>query len=173
MFLFNRKKIRQGFTLIELLVVIAIIGLLSTISIIALNQARSKARDSRRLADMHQLVNAMNMYYDQYDGYPPLTDADMTGLDLSADNVFIPDLASAGLISSDMKDPWNTPSPFYYMYMTPAYSNFSTSWCNVSGGPQAAVCILFALENNMDLNGFAIPCSTQSNGIYRRCLPLY
>lgn len=60
----------KGFTLIELLVVIAIIGLLATMAIMALNGAKKKARDTRRLADMKQIMTALDLYYDQYGDYP-------------------------------------------------------------------------------------------------------
>ena len=65
----NMKK--KGFTLIELLVVIAIIGLLSTLAVIALNNARQKSRDAKRVADVKQLQTALEMYYNQYNSYPP------------------------------------------------------------------------------------------------------
>jgi prepilin-type N-terminal cleavage/methylation domain-containing protein len=69
------KKNKQGFTLIELLVVIAIIGLLSTLSIVALNQARARSRDARRLADVKQIQTALEMYYNDLNSYP--ADADV------------------------------------------------------------------------------------------------
>jgi len=65
------KKNKQGFTLIELLVVIAIIGLLSTLSIVALNQARARSRDARRIADIKQIQTALEMYYNDNGKYPP------------------------------------------------------------------------------------------------------
>ena len=64
------KKNKQGFTLIELLVVIAIIGLLSTLSIVALNQARARSRDARRIADVKQIQTALEMYYNDMNAYP-------------------------------------------------------------------------------------------------------
>jgi prepilin-type N-terminal cleavage/methylation domain-containing protein len=67
------KKNKQGFTLIELLVVIAIIGLLSTLSIVALNQARARSRDARRLADVKQIQTALEMYYNDQGAYPAST----------------------------------------------------------------------------------------------------
>lgn len=64
------RHIRRGFTLIELLVVIAIIGVLSTIIIASLNGARVKARDTNRKSDLHQLTNAINLYFSQ-NGFLP------------------------------------------------------------------------------------------------------
>lgn len=52
----------SGFTLIELLVVISVIGLLATITLVSLNTSRVKARNSRRLADAHQMVVALQLY---------------------------------------------------------------------------------------------------------------
>ncbi len=61
---------RSAFTLIELLVVISIIGLLSTIAVVSLNTARSKARDTRRIADIRQIMTAMQLYYQDNGAYP-------------------------------------------------------------------------------------------------------
>ena len=60
----------KGFTLIELLVVIAIIGLLASVIMVAMGNARLKARDTRRLADMQQIKSGMDIYYSQGSGYP-------------------------------------------------------------------------------------------------------
>lgn len=62
---------RNGFTLIELLVVIAIIGLLSTMAVVSLNSARTKARDAKRKHDLQNIKKALDMYYDSNGTYPP------------------------------------------------------------------------------------------------------
>ncbi|MDD4901784.1 MAG: type II secretion system protein [Patescibacteria group bacterium] len=67
----DKKNTKQkGFTLVELLVVIAIIGLLSTLSIVALNSARTKARDAARTASIKQWQTALELYYSDRGGYP-------------------------------------------------------------------------------------------------------
>lgn len=63
------KKVR-GFTLIELLIVIAIIGILSSVVLASLNNARAKARDATRLSDMHQLQLALELYNVTNGQYP-------------------------------------------------------------------------------------------------------
>lgn len=67
---FTYKNHLKGFTLIELLVVIAVIGLLSAIVLASLNNARKKARDTQRLADIHQIQNALELYRDTNGRYP-------------------------------------------------------------------------------------------------------
>jgi prepilin-type N-terminal cleavage/methylation domain-containing protein len=67
------KKNQKGFTLIELLVVIAIIGILSTLSVLALNSARARARDAKRIADIRQIQTALEMYYNMNNTYPSST----------------------------------------------------------------------------------------------------
>lgn len=60
----------SGFTLIELLVVIAIIGILSSVVLASLSTARKKARDMRRISDVHQIQLALEIYKDQFGIYP-------------------------------------------------------------------------------------------------------
>ena len=58
------SKLVWGFTLLELMVVIAIIGILSAIVLVSLNTARIKARDVRRVTDIKQIQEALELYYD-------------------------------------------------------------------------------------------------------------
>jgi len=60
----------RGFTLVELLVVIAIIGILSSLAIVSLNDARVKARDAKRQSDINSVYTALQVYFDNNGSYP-------------------------------------------------------------------------------------------------------
>lgn len=64
-----------GFTIIEMLVVVAIIGILSTLSIMALNGRQVDARDVKRLADLDTIQKALALYYTANGSYPPIQQA--------------------------------------------------------------------------------------------------
>jgi len=69
--MFRSKK---AFTLIELLVVIAIIGILATVSIISLSNARAKSRDAKRAGDVKQIQTALELFFNDNNRYPTATE---------------------------------------------------------------------------------------------------
>ena len=84
---------KKGFTLIELLVVIAIIGILASIVLVSLNNARQSARDTKRISDMRSVSLALELYYANNGNYPLPTAASTwenfsANLDLDLDETF-------------------------------------------------------------------------------------
>ena len=85
------KHSRKGFTLIELLVVISIIGLLSSVVLVSLNSARTKARDANKLQTARSIATALELYRSKNGVYPHeytnagtdlagMVSADLTGI---------------------------------------------------------------------------------------------
>ncbi len=110
------KKVifKKGFTLIELLVVITIIALLTAIVLASLNDARIKARDTRRLQDMKTLQNAMALYQSDHNGNIPV------GMEGGASQPnFITSLVSGKYLPQGVTDPLNTNvGSYYYSYVS-------------------------------------------------------
>lgn len=63
------KTFNRGFTLLELLVVIAIIGILASVVVISIGNARARARDTQRKSDFHQIRTALELYYNKCGTY--------------------------------------------------------------------------------------------------------
>ncbi len=90
-----------GFTLIELLIVVAIIGLIAAIAIPNLRSAMNKAKQSKTLADMKAIGNALESYAVDSNTYPKgLTDANAQALG---------GYVSLYLRSVPPSDGWNNP----------------------------------------------------------------
>lgn len=116
---------KKGFTLIELLVVIAIIGLLSTLAVVALGQARTKARDAKRLSDLKQVQTALELYYTDKGGYPTASGSLGTGslVCLNADGFQQTENCNDSYMGVIPKDPTNS-GVYVYTYA----SNVSTTY---------------------------------------------
>ncbi|PJE58430.1 MAG: hypothetical protein COU81_00740 [Candidatus Portnoybacteria bacterium CG10_big_fil_rev_8_21_14_0_10_36_7] len=109
-------KKNKAFTLIELLVVIFIIALLASIVSVQVSKARSKARDTKRKADIKTLQTALELYYDATGSYPianDTNDASISGSVLTSNDL-------ARYVSAEIVDPSPHASVSYddYQYYT-------------------------------------------------------
>ena len=122
----NNKSKTKGFTLVELLVVIAIIGLLASIVLVAVQGPRTSARDAKRLADIHQMQVALELYHHSFDRYPDSDFVGCGGWDTPGDGTFITPLVSNNFLSAHILDPiTNDDCGNYQYYRYPA----DTSGC--------------------------------------------
>ena len=65
-----RNHHQSGFGILQLLVVIAACGLLSSLVILISGGFRERTRDARRISDMNQLRQGLELYYNTANGYP-------------------------------------------------------------------------------------------------------
>lgn len=97
-----KQKLQKGFTLIELLVVISIIAFIAAAVLVALNNSRTRARDTKRLADFKQFKTALDLYYQKYGAFPcgDGGSGDPTTTDNSLDGTFL----NGGAASCDISN---------------------------------------------------------------------
>ncbi|MDR3582450.1 MAG: type II secretion system protein [Candidatus Pacebacteria bacterium] len=66
-------KKEKGFTLIEILIVVAIIAVLASIVIVGVGPAQQSGRDARRISDLQNVRNGLQLYYSKCGFYPGAT----------------------------------------------------------------------------------------------------
>ena len=133
----NKNK---GFTLIELLVVIAIIGLLASVVLLALNSARAKSRDAKRLADMRQIASAMELFFNDRSSYPT------TGLTSGSPTVMsTSNMTSTGLVPSYIGSIPDAPQPFDGPGCTSQTQNAYTYTATITNNVAPSYALTFCL----------------------------
>lgn len=131
----------SGFTLLEIMVVITILGILATIVVVSLQEAREKAMISRSQVELIQIFNAFTMFEDdtgQWPGHKVPFEVELTvGNEICADGcAFALSDCEAGIMCNDVGNPypdWKGP------YMTPVPID---SWGNE-----------YFFDTDYDLNG--------------------
>jgi prepilin-type N-terminal cleavage/methylation domain-containing protein len=69
------QKKQQGFTLIEILIVVAIIAILASVVLVGLGPTQRAGRDARRLSDLREIQNGLELFYNKCGYYPGSIDA--------------------------------------------------------------------------------------------------
>ncbi len=151
---------KNGFTLMELIVVMAIIALISTFAMVAISNARKASRDAVRRADLRQIRNAIEFYYDDNNSYPTVSSYGESGTggwdnsyqDSDSDgNYFLDFLVDGGYMASVPVDPTND-SAHTYQYF--AY--------NGTGEVNGCLQPYYVLIGY----GFESPTATEDSGCY-------
>lgn len=139
----QRAKNQKGFTLIELLVVIAIIGLLATLAVVSLNNARQKARDAKRKSDLNAIATAMELYNAEVGVYPD--DGAACGENIFADNDAVAGTVGATPVCSGQRIR-AVASNQTILQALPADPNNNTTYWYKGIGDTDGYCISVALE---------------------------
>lgn len=61
---------KRGFTLVEILIVVAIIATLASVALVGLGPVQRNGRDTRRVSDLRQVQNGVELYYAKCGYYP-------------------------------------------------------------------------------------------------------
>jgi len=110
---------KRGFTLIELMIVIVILGILMGTILPRLTGAQSRARDTARTADLNNIAQALEVYFNDFGSYPdadPGNCLDPASTGTSADA--LGDYLKGGAVpspASDAQDTAGCVGMYYYI----------------------------------------------------------
>ena len=101
----------------ELLIVIAIIGLLAATAMFALSNVQARARDAKRVADIDQLVKALDLYINQTGNSYPVV---LSAICLDGSDIVNTEIKAAGISAQGFQDPFYDTSPNCFRYISDA-----------------------------------------------------
>ncbi len=114
------NRMQKGFTLIEILIVVAIIAILASVVLIGLGPTQQAGRDARRISDLRQVQNGLELYFQRCGFYPgqvaPPPPSNCSGAGIAPANwaSLQPVLTGSGIgISNVPNDPNSSQSYFY------------------------------------------------------------
>ncbi len=128
------NKRSRGFTLLELLVVMAILGILASIVVVNFRRGVEQARDSRRIQELYQISQSLQLYYAAYEEYPENSDLDDPDCDFYGEtwdsgnyaisgDIFVKPIIDENFIGimpqewTDLKDAWGSSCVYRYVKM--------------------------------------------------------
>ena len=126
------KTSSRGFTLIEILIVVAIIAILASVVLVGLGPTQAKGRDARRISDLQETQNALELYYNKNGSYPNVTQTGSAGwAQLSTDITG----AGIGITQPLSNDPTNSGQYVYYYYSATPYNSYDIGACLEGSDP--------------------------------------
>ena len=131
----TRNDKNVGFSLVELMVVISIIAILTTLLLVNFTNSRSRARDAQRKADLKQVKTALQLYFNDFQQFPPhhpssngkINTCGGNGCDWGEEAFTVGGVIYMNLLPVD---PINTTSGglnYVYMYTQTAFDTFQLS----------------------------------------------
>lgn len=112
----SRIHDQRGFTLVEVLVVMVIIGIIASMLLVNFQDARGRARDANRKADLRQVKSALQLYYNDFNVFPASNSGRVQGCGADGDtNCDWGDTFEARVVYMNQLpiDPLNNSNHFY------------------------------------------------------------
>lgn len=123
----RRYYSRRAFTLVELMVVVVIIGVLATVVTISVTDYLVSAKQNAARSEIATLKNALSLYFMEADRFP----SNEEGLALLKKST---PSHPAGILRSDLEDPWGRTYIYIYPGVRGAYDLASYGADGQEGG---------------------------------------